>query len=99
MTLSCTAVQVCRRDQRFEGPTGMRAAVSLHSHSSCSRETLTFIPQLAARIPLVATLFERSAARYAREYGRPLDFGSYYWRPPLSAAAVIASERENIERR
>ena len=77
----------------------MRAAVSLHSHSECSREKLDFVPGRARRIPVVAALFERSISNYQREHGRPLDFEAIYWRPPLPPAAVIASEREQIERR
>jgi hypothetical protein len=77
----------------------MSAAASLHSHSECSREKLDFVPGFARRIPLVAALFERGIAEYERENGRPLDFAAVYWRPPLPAAEVIASEREQIERR
>jgi hypothetical protein len=77
----------------------MRATVSLHSHSACSKEILDFVPSLARRIPLVARLFEATMAKYEREHGRPLDFNTMYWRPPLPPAAVIESERRQIERR
>ena len=77
----------------------MRAAVSLHGHSNCSREKLDFVPEMVRRIPFVGRLFERSMADYRRDYGEPLDFAMAYWRPPLSAEAVIASEMEHIERR
>jgi hypothetical protein len=105
MRLSRTAIQVyprpggTTRTSRASGAAGTRVAVSLHSHSECSREKLDFIPGLARRIPLVAALFERGLAEYKREHGRPLDFATVYWRPPLAPGAVIESEREQIERR
>ena len=77
----------------------MRAAVSLHSHSECSRETLEFIPRVATRIPVVANLYERSLAQYQRENGRPLEFVEWYFRPPATPCAVIDSERTQLERR
>src|SRR5262245_30403291 len=97
MKLSRTAIQIYRRDTRIAGPGGTRAAVSLHSHSNCSREKLDFVPEMVRRIPFVTALFERSMADYRRDYGEPLDFAMAYWRPPLSAEAVIASEVEQIE--
>jgi len=99
MRRSCTAIQVCRRAKRFVGPDGARSTVSLHSHSESSRETLTFVPELAARIPIVAQRTERAMAEYEKRYGSPLDLQAYYWRPPLTAAAVVASERRHIEER
>jgi hypothetical protein len=38
-------------------------------------------------------------AQYERRHGHPLDFTRLYWRPPLSPAAVIASEQQHLERR
>jgi len=99
MKLSRTAIEIYRRDARMTAPAGMRVAVSLHSHSNCSREKLDFVPGMVRRIPFVAALYERSMADYRRDYGAPLDFAMAYWRPPLSAEAVIASEVEQIERR
>ena len=77
----------------------MRAAVSLHSHSDCSREKLDALPEFARRIPIVAAFLQRSLAEYERENGEPLDLSTVYWRPPVTPEAVIRSEREQIERR
>jgi hypothetical protein len=60
---------------------------------------LDFVPQLGASIPIVARHFARSLAAYEREHGRPLDLHDYFWRPPLTAGAVIASECRHIEDR
>jgi hypothetical protein len=99
MRLSRSAIQLYPRRASFSPPSGVRAAVSFHSHSECSRETLDFVPMFARRIPLVAKLYERSILEYEREFGRPLDFSSVYWRPPIAPAQVVASEREQLEQR
>jgi hypothetical protein len=99
MSLSVQEIHLYPRHSRFSTPPGMRAAVSLHSHSECSRETLEFIPRLARQIPVIAKYYERSLVEYEREHGRPLRFGDWYFRPPVSAAGVIDSERDQLEQR
>jgi hypothetical protein len=99
MRPTCTAIQLFRRGTRVIGPAWVRAAVSLYSHSDRSQEKLDFVPGIARRIPVVARFFERAVATDRRVHGRDLDFSSAYWRPPLPPSAVIASEREQIERR
>src|SRR5262245_46337230 len=99
MTLSRTTIHVCSRSGIPPSAAGARAAVSLHSHSEYSKEALDFIPGIARRIPLVSRFFELAIARYQRRHGRPLDFAACYWRPPLSPAAVIESERTQIGER
>lgn len=99
MNHSRTTLHVYPRRSRFSGPTGIRAAVSLHGHSACSRESLTFVPELARHSRLLSKLVERALACYQRENGRPLDFSEWYWRPPLAPQDVIASEREHLNRR
>ena len=99
MSKSLTAIQVLSPRSRFSKPAGMRSAVSLHSHSQHSRETLAFLPQLVKGIPVVRDLFARSLAEYEREEGQALDFADWYWRPPASPASVVTSEQEHLERR
>jgi len=99
MTLSRTTIHVCSRSGLPSTAAGARAGVSLHSHSEYSKEALDFVPGIARRIPLVSRCFDLAVARYQREHGRPLDFASCYWRPPLSPAAVIDCERAQIARR
>jgi len=77
----------------------MRAAISLHSHSECSRETLEFIPRIAKSIPVIARCYERGLEQYQRENGHPLNFGDWYYRPPVTPAGVIDSERTQLEDR
>ncbi|MGE0449774.1 MAG: PHP domain-containing protein [Vicinamibacterales bacterium] len=99
MSHSHTAIHVASRREPFHAPRGIRSAVSLHSHSNCSRESLDFLPDFARSIPIVADLFERGAAAYAREHQHELDLGQWYWRPPMPPGAVVDSECEHIERR
>src|SRR5262245_56943664 len=99
MSLSAHEIHVYPRHARFSRPSGMRAAVSLHSHSECSRETLEFIPRIAKSVPIIATFYERGLEQYQRENGRPLKFGEWYYRPPVSPAYVVDSERAQLEAR
>ena len=99
MSLSVQEIYLYPRQSHFSVPAGMRAAVSLHSHSECSRETLEFIPRFARRIPLIAKFYERSLVEYQSIHGRPLDFAEWYWRPPVTPAAVIDSEQAHLQRR
>lgn len=99
MELTRSSVIVCERDGIPRSIGGARGAFSLHNHSSCSRETLDFLPGIARRIPLVAGLFEAGLARYFRENGRHLDFEAMHWRPPLTAREVLRSEADHLARR
>ena len=99
MSYARTAIDVYLRRSTFSSPAGTRAAVSLHSHSDRSRESLDFIPDLARRIPVVDRFFDRSVAEHTREHGRPLNFGDWYWRPPATPSEVVRSEREHHQQR
>jgi hypothetical protein len=99
MSYWCSQIHLYPRQSGFSPPPDVRAAVSLHSHSECSRETLEFIPRIARQIPVIARYFERSLAEYQSEHGRPLNFGEWYWRPPMTPAGVIDSERAQLEQR
>jgi len=99
MSPSRSEIDLYPRQSRFSRPADMRAAVSLHSHSDCSRETLEFIPRFVRQIPVLASCLERGMTEYQRENGQPLDFGEWYWRPPVTPAMVIASEQDHLERR
>jgi hypothetical protein len=82
---------------RGRPPQGFRKAVSLHCHTQHSKESLSFIPHYAARIPIVAKLFRSELERYTKG-GKNVDFSDSHWTPPLSAPDVFESEAEQIER-
>jgi hypothetical protein len=75
---------------------GSASAISLHAHSSCSRESLSFLPRMMASAPLLASLVARQTARYREYYGRDLDFSHTYWRPPMAPRALVDSELRHI---
>lgn len=74
-----------------------RTAISLHSHTHFSRESLSFLPYYAKRIPVVARLVEARLTDYEQRHGRALDFQHAYWTPPASPEMVLASETSQIE--
>jgi hypothetical protein len=74
-----------------------RTAVSLHSHTLHSQETLFFIHRLAARFRLVRTALERGKARYQAAHGSALDLNRAWWTPPLAPYDAWQLERNQIE--
>lgn len=91
-----------RTQVRFEWREGWRRGeqrgVSLHSHTSCSREPLDFIPRCAQVCPWLLPMLRRYEARYRRRHGRELDYGAAWWTPPLGPREALRTEREQIER-
>lgn len=74
-----------------------RSAVSLHSHTSFSKELLDFIPRYSARIPGLSQAVTRQIKRYERLNGRPLRFDQAWWTPPLAPKQAWEVERGQIE--
>ena len=75
-----------------------RTAVSLHSHTLYSKETLAFIPRIARSFPPLAMEIERQRGIYRDLKGVELDFDRGWWTPPLTPAAAWHVEREQIGR-
>ena len=71
--------------------------ISLHSHTSYSKERLDFIPRLSCRIPILRTLVCAQERRYLERYGRPFSFLDAWWTPPLSPREALSVERSQIE--
>jgi hypothetical protein len=46
---------------------GFRAAVSMHCHTNHSKESLTFIPHYARRIPVLSRFYESEMKRYGEK--------------------------------
>ncbi|MGD0579984.1 MAG: hypothetical protein ABSC08_13765 [Bryobacteraceae bacterium] len=74
-----------------------RAGVSLHSHTSHSRETLDFIPRFAAHVPVVRELVRAQEAKYRDLHGEDLNYFNAWWTPPLGPREALAVERKQIE--
>src|SRR5262249_3007142 len=77
---------------------GFRAAVSLHAHTSYSREVLSDLPQYIRRIPGVGAGFERELDDHLAQ-DTVVDFTKGWWHPPLGPKAVFESEAAQIDRR
>jgi hypothetical protein len=67
---------------------GFRSGVSLHSHTTYSKESLEMIPRYTARVPCLG-----------RALGHHLDFKQAFWVPPFSPRQAYRLEEKQIARR
>ncbi len=74
-----------------------RAGVSLHSHTSHSKETLDFIPRFAAHVPIVRDMVRAQEAKYRGLHGKDLNYFHAWWTPPLGPREALGVERKQIE--
>jgi hypothetical protein len=70
-----------------------RSAVSLHSHTNHSKESLRFIPEFTRKHPILHWALQRQAMRSTI----PVDLVKAYWTPPLHPKAAFEVERNQIE--
>jgi hypothetical protein len=70
-----------------------QTAVSLHSHTNQSKESLLFIPEFAEKWPLLRWGLKEQC----RKSGRPVDFSQAYWTPPLPPKLAFELESNQIE--
>lgn len=70
-----------------------RTAVSLHSHTNQSKESLLFIPEFAEKWPLLRWTLKEQIKKSAR----PIDFSQAYWTPPLPPKLAFEVESNQIE--
>jgi hypothetical protein len=70
-----------------------RTAVSLHSHTNQSKESLLFIPAFAEKWPLLRWALKEQIKKSVR----PVDFSQAYWTPPLPPKLAFELESNQIE--
>jgi hypothetical protein len=70
-----------------------RTAVSLHSHTNQSKESLLFIPAFAEKWPLLRWALKEQCKNSVR----PVDFSQAYWTPPLTPKLAFEVESNQIE--
>jgi hypothetical protein len=70
-----------------------RTAVSLHSHTNHSKESLLFIPAFAEKWPLLRWALNEQSKKSVR----PVDFSQAYWTPPLTPKLAFQLESNQIE--
>jgi len=76
---------------------GFTAGVSLHSHTSQSRETLDFIAELSADWGLLRPIMRWCEDRCLKTSGIRPDYARSYWIPPLTPRLAFDLERLQIE--
>jgi hypothetical protein len=72
--------------------------VSLHSHTSCSKESLEFIPKYARRSGFLGKIMGFAEWQYYSQTGNRLDCSRAYWTPPLSPRMALELEAEQIRK-
>jgi hypothetical protein len=70
-----------------------RTAVSLHSHTNQSKESLLFIPAFAEKWPLLRWALKEQCKKSVRR----VDFSQAYWTPPLPPKLAFEVESNQIE--
>ena len=78
-------------------PQGYRTGLSLHSHTSCSEETLTFIHKILRMLPGLEHIF-RHYEHQSERRGFKLDFVRGHWRPPLLPKMAYDLEFQQIHK-
>jgi hypothetical protein len=73
-----------------------KTGVSLHCHTRFSKELLDFIPHYAEKIPIVSYFWKKEQEKYLAREGKPIDFTTGYWSPPMTEELVYQSEKTEI---
>src|ERR1700734_1751490 len=72
-------------------------AVSLHSHTNQSKETLDFLANLGNQYPLIRPLISRLERRSKAAHGVRIDYANSYWTPPMTPKLAFDLESRQIE--
>jgi hypothetical protein len=75
---------------------GFTSAVSLHSHTNRSKETLDFIVKLANENPFFRAIIHREEKRSRHKHRLPIDYVRSYWTPPLTPRLAFDLESRQI---
>jgi hypothetical protein len=75
-----------------------RSGISLHSHTSQSRETLKFLSVFGSRYGFMRQLMDRLEQRARANHGMQVDYGRSYWTPPAYPRLALDLESAQIER-
>lgn len=73
-----------------------RTGVSLHSHTSCSEESLKFVHMFVAMLPAAGLVLQRYERNAQKNHGLKLDFDRAFWRPPLLPKMAFELEARQI---
>jgi hypothetical protein len=73
------------------------SAVSLHSHTLHSRESLDFIGRATANTPWLSGAIRKQEEKYRALKGRDVDLSRAWWTPPVSGLQAWRLEKLQIE--
>jgi hypothetical protein len=76
---------------------GFITGISLHSHTSQSRETLDFLANLGNKNRLIQKLLRFCERRARERYSFDVDYAAAYWTPPLTPRLAFDLESKQIE--
>jgi hypothetical protein len=74
-------------------------AVSLHSHTNQSKETLDFVANWGCQFPTLRPFLQRAEARANENHGVKIDYARSYWTPPLTPKLAFDLESGQIEKK
>jgi hypothetical protein len=74
------------------------SGVSLHSHTSQSKETLDFLANLGNKSNLVRRLLRFGEGRARERHNLKVDYAAGYWTPPLTPRLAFDLESKQIEK-
>ena len=77
---------------------GFSTAVSLHSHTNQSKETLDFLANLGNQYPLLRPILARGERRAQQRYGISVNYANAWWTPPLTPRLAFDLESRQIEK-
>ncbi len=73
-----------------------KTGVSLHCHTEHSKEMLDFVPHYADKLPIISYFWNKERIKYTEREGKPPDFSTGYWSPPLTPQEVYNFEKKQI---
>lgn len=77
---------------------GFASGVSLHSHTSQSKETLDFLANFGNQYPWLRPIFARSERHCREKHHIQIDYKRSYWTPPLTPRLAFELEGRQIEK-
>ncbi len=77
---------------------GFQTAVSLHSHTSESRESLSSVAKFGSQYALMRRLMTRLERRSEANHGLRANYKASYWTPPLAPKRAFDLESQQIEK-
>jgi len=78
-------------------PASFRSGVSLHSHTTHSRESLSFVARILRSKSAVRNWLDKRERHCQKETGLAINFDQAYWTPPLPDTLAMRLEERQIE--